>query len=1421
VERNLVFRADGKMVNVARKQGHLFVCASGCCCGHTERAFAAVPTELYHEQWELRRLRNKVHLTIGGCLGPCPLANVVLLLFDDRHIWFHSINDASQVLALYDYVEQMLTANANLPPPAALADLHFTSFTWDGHDREAKTGRVPGPDAERDGILVLTQADTDLLAFATVQGRLPDGFPPLRVFNPSYLKTDADIDAFLDAELQRAEIVIVRLIGGRASFEHGVDRIVAEAEQDGFWSALLPGTDALDPELTALSNVGVPVAHELFAYLQFGGLSNYEQALRFLADHLLTGGFGYDPPAPQPRHGIYHPDLGTPTLETWKQRHDRARPVLGLLFYRSHLLSGNTAFIDAIVRAGEARGFDVLAVYAYSLKDGGTGDIPEPLAYFTSEGGAAVDVILSTMSFAMGGVDPDAPSRSDWSSEALERLGVPVLQAVTASSSREQWLASLRGLSPLDTAMNIAIPEFDGRIITVPVSFKEAEKDASRDAGHGSLRYAPDQERIERAVGMAMRLAVLRRKRNAEKRIAFVLTNQAARASRIGNAVGLDAPASLLRVLSAMRAEGYAIGSLPQSGDELIHALIERCSYDTELLSDAQLADAIAHVPGARYGAWFDELPESNRSQMTGQWGPPPGEAYIHEGAICLAGMELGNVGVFLQPPRGYGMDPNAIYHLPDLPPTHNYHALYRWLSDPEGWNADAIVHLGKHGTLEWLPGKAVGPSETCYPDRFLADLPLIYPFIINDPGEGAQAKRRAHAVIVDHMTPPMTSAGLYGDLAEMAQLVDEYYQVELLDPAKVPLLQRQIWDVLQKANLGSDLEGLLNRNAGDHTHEWDPTLTEEGAPASMAEMRGKDFAHLLQEIDGYICELAGAEIRDGLHVLGQVPEGEQLVELLFHLVRLPNLDIPALPDAVARSLGFDLAALQTSPGARLGSTGKAASDAIEAIEERCRQLLRALDATGFQSQDIAAAISAQLGDRVDAGVGAALAFVCDRLTPLLSRNTEEIDNLIAALAGRYVPPGPSGAPTRGMAHVLPTGRNFYAVDPRSLPSVAAFQVGSQLARELLDRHFREEGMYPQCVGISIWGTSAMRTHGDDIAEVLALLGVRPRWQPENRRLLGVELVPLEELGRPRIDVVCRISGFFRDAFPHLISLLDEAFSLVAAQDEPPELNLVRARCLAEQSRLEAAGVDPEAAARRSRYRIFGCKPGSYGAGILPLIDERNWQGLSDFAEAYVNWGGFAYTTDEFGADARLDFRTQLEAVSVAVKNQDNREHDIFDSDDYLQYHGGMIATIRALTGHAPRRYFGDSADPRRPRVRDLREETLRVFRSRVVNPKWLESIRRHGYKGGLELAATVDYIFGYDATADVADGWMYSQLAEHYVIDPSQRQFLEQSNPWALHDIAGRLLEAVERGMWENPAPDLVDQLRCAYVESDGLIEA
>lgn len=1294
------------------------------------------------------------------------------------------------------------------------------------------------------GFLFLTQADTDLLALSKVVPRLGPEFPTVEAYNPSRLGGDEEVQEFLDRTLPDAEVIVLRLIGGPASFKPGLDQVVAHARSAQKTLLCLPGTDVLDPELTALSTAGVSVIHETFAYLQHGGLTNYEQMLRFLSDHLFATGFGFEAPELQPRHGIYHPDVPEGTLQAWRAHADPARPAAGILFYRSHLLSGNLDFIDALVREGEERGLNMLPVFAYSLKEYPEGEearpgaFPSALRYFAPDSGIPVDVLISTMSFALGSIAGDA---GDWSADVLSALGVPVLQAVAASTERDQWLASSRGLTPLDTAMNIAIPEFDGRIITVPVCFKE-QITGAEGLGSTAVRYAPEPDRVARTIGQALRLTALRRIPNAEKRVVFVLTNYNSKVSRIANAVGLDSPASLLAILHAMGDADYDVGDLPPDGDELLRMLIERGSYDLEVLTEAQMAGAVARVPFGRYQEWFEELPENNRAAMVDRWGAPPGRFYVDDdGALVLAGLQFGNVFIAVQPPRGYGLDPTAIYHMPDLAPPHPYHALYRWLStslDGGGWGADAMVHVGKHGTLEWLPGKANGLSAECFPDLFLGDLPLVYPFIINNPGEGAQAKRRAHAVIVDHLTPPMTTAEGYGEIEQLARLVDEYYQLEQLDPSKLPLIQRQIWDLIKEAKLDEDLHLIHDHDHDhdddDHHHDHDHHDSDEGLPGLIAHLSGREFAHLVEDLNGYLCELTSAQIRDGLHTLGVMPSGVQLIDTLFSLTRLPNLDVPSLRHGIARVYDIDPGALLDQPGARFDEpptalaavAGRALpthADALEEIDALGQRLLTGLAEYEFRVHAIQDVIETVAGGKDSAekweSVRQTLRFICAELVPRLERTREEIDHILDALDGRYIPAGPSGAPTRGMAHVLPTGRNFYAVDPRALPSVAAWEVGQQLADALLRRHLDDEGTYPHSVGISIWGTSAMRTHGDDIAEVFALLGVRPVWQAESRRVTGVEVISLEELGRPRVDVVCRISGFFRDAFPHLIALLDRAFLLVASLDEPNDMNFIRQHQEGERARMVAEGIPIEDAVHLAGYRVFGCKPGTYGAGILPLIDERNWQDAADFAEAYINWGGYAYTADEYGRDARGEFRQALGRVQVAVKNQDNREHDIFDSDDYLQYHGGMIATIRALAGRNPRRYFGDSADPTRPRVRDLKEEAQRVFRTRVVNPKWIKSIQRHGYKGALELAATVDYIFGYDATADVVDDWMYARVAEQYALDPQMQEFFRQSNPWALRDISGRLLEAAERGMWSNPGP-LLDALQQAFLDTEAVLE-
>ncbi len=1237
-------------------------------------------------------------------------------------------------------------------------------------------------------LLFLTTADTEILAAARAVERLPAGFPPVRCANPGAIP---DAGAFLDEALPAARLVVVRLLGGRRAWAEGFDLLRERCERDGIPLLAFGGEAEPDAELTAASSAPTGLVADAFEYLRHGGVGNTENLLRLLADTLLYEGYGFEPPAPLPEVGVH----GDPSL-------DPALPTIGIVFYRTHWMSGNTAFVDALAEAVREQGANALPVFCYSLRPDGEGRIAALELLHGRVDTLVVTVLASGGSNAGDALAGAGSSRPedwlDWQVPALEQLDVPIVQGICATSSRTAWLASDAGLSPLDTAMQVAIPEFDGRIVGVPFSFKE-RLDEDSPVGAPLVVYRADPERTRRLAAIAVRLARLRRLPNEQKRIALLLSSYPTKHGRVGNAVGLDTPASAVRLIAALREAGYDIGELPEEGDALIHRLIDAGGHDLEFLTDEQLARAEGRLDADRYAAWFAQLPGELSRSVVEHWGAPPGELYVHDGELVVAGLRSGNLFLGIQPPRGFGENPIAIYHHPDLPPTHHYLAAYWWLEREFG--ADAIVHLGKHGTLEWLPGKSLGLSPACAPDAVLGATPLFYPFIVNDPGEGTQAKRRAHAVVVDHLVPPMMRAETYDDLARLEQLLDDYYQVQTLDPKKLPDLRVQIWELLREAELHRD-------------------LGVEEAP--------DDFDEFITHVDGYLCEIKDAQIKDGLHVLGVPPAGEQRLGLLAALLRLGAGDVPGLRAAVGTAFGLDEPALVAAPGERAHAPAAllerfpgpaaTASDLLDRLTEASRALLARMEERGWRAEATDGVVSELLG-RGEAGVASSLRFAAADVVPRLERTEDEIGNLLRGLEGRYVPAGPSGAPTRGLLNVLPTGRNFYSVDPKALPSPLAWQVGCRLADDLCRRYLEEEGAYPETVGIVVWGTSAMRTQGDDIAEILALLGVRPRWDEQSRRVSGLDVVTLAELERPRIDVTVRISGFFRDAFPHLIALIDEAVGLVAVLDEPDEVNFVAAHARADRDAL-LAELGETGAWRRATTRIFGSKPGAYGAGLLPLIDARTWRSDEDLAEVYEVWGGYAYGRGLDGAPARDVLRENLVRVRVAVKNVDNREHDLLDSDDYFQYHGGMVAAVRALTGGNPKAYVGDSSDPGRVRTRDLAEETRRVFRSRVANPRWLASMRRHGYKGAFELSATVDYLFGYDATAGVVDDWMYEQLSERYVLDAETAEFMRASNPWALRAIAERLLEAAARGLWAEPSPATLARLRDAYLELEGSLE-
>ncbi|MDX1888065.1 cobaltochelatase subunit CobN [Mycolicibacterium sp. 050158] len=1183
-------------------------------------------------------------------------------------------------------------------------------------------------------IALLSTSDTDLLS-ARASGA------PFTLGNP--------VRQELEPLIRDAQLVVLRVLGSSAEIESEL----AILRASGLPLVVLGGERQPSAELMECSNVPIGVAAQAHAYLAEGGPANLGQMHAFLCDTVLLTGHGFEEPVVIPEWG-YGKRAGAA---------DPDKLRVGVLYYRAHEISGNAGFAHALVDAVNATGDAVgVPIFASSLRSA-------PQELFDAMG--ALDALVVSVLAAGGSRPAGAAAGGDdgaWDIERLAALDIPTLQGLCLTSSREDWQASDDGVTPLDSANQIAIPEFDGRIITAPFSFKEIDED-------GLPHYVADPERCARVAGIAVNHARLRRVPNAEKKLALVLSAYPTKHSRVGNAVGLDTPASTVRLLHRLAEQGYDVGDgfgvldiadETEAGDRLIHTLIAAGGQDQDWLTAGQLTDAHVKVTAAQYAQWTAHLPASLRDAMTEAWGPAPGKLFVNDDdEIVLAALRAGNVVLMIQPPRGFGENPVAIYHDPDLAPSHHYLAAYRWLE--RGFGAHAVVHLGKHGSMEWLPGKNAALSAECATDATIGDLPLIYPFLVNDPGEGAQAKRRAHATIVDHLIPPMARAETYGDIARLEQLLDEYGNIASMDPAKLPAIRGEIWNLMRAAEMHRDL-GLDDRPDDE------------------------EFDDFLLHVDGWLCEIKDAQIRDGLHVLGGAPQGEARVNLVLAILR-------------ARQVwgGQDHAV----PGLRaaLGLKEDAETRAVDEIETRARELVEAMEAAGW-----AAEVAGSLHD--DPEVQKVLRFAATEVVPRLAGTAGEIEAVLHALAGGFIRPGPSGSPLRGLVNVLPTGRNFYTVDPRAVPSRLAWQTGQAMADSLIQRYLDDTGTYPESVGLSVWGTSAMRTSGDDIAEVFALLGVRPEWDEASRRVSRLAIVAPEELGRPRIDVTVRISGFFRDAFPHVVAMLDDAVRMVAELDEPDDQNFVAAHARADMAE--------HGDQRRSTTRIFGSKPGSYGAGILQVVEAGTWRDDKDLAEVYTAWGGFAYGRGLDGAPAADDMRTNYRRIKVAAKNIDTREHDIADSDDYFQYHGGMIATVRALTGSDPKAYVGDSTTPDAVRTRTLSEETARVFRSRVVNPRWIAAMRRHGYKGAFELAATVDYLFGFDATAGVVHDWMYEKLAQEYVLDPTTREFLDTSNPWALHGIVERLQEAADRGLWADPSAETLAALQQAYLEVEGDLE-
>jgi cobaltochelatase CobN len=978
------------------------------------------------------------------------------------------------------------------------------------------------------------------------------------------LKHPMSVDTYIERTARHAKLIIVRALGGASYFNYALEALHAVAARQGALIAALPGDSKPDPGLTPFSNVALDDLNALWSYLIEGGDANARSFLAY-ASAMLSGAEKPEPAAPLMKAGIWWPGRGVIGLDQWRQvAGGAAGPIVAISFYRALVQSGETKPVEALIDALTAEGIRALPVFAYSLKDPVSKGILESVF---SE--LKPDVVVNTTGFAVS-----APG-ANREPTVLEMNDAVVLQAIFSASSREAWEASSQGLSARDLGMNVALPEVDGRVLARAVSFKVAARYDSKVEAN-IVASVPAKDRMRYTARLAANWAHLRRTTPRDRRVALIMANYPNRDGRLGNGVGLDTPAGTIEVLGAMLSAGYPVADVPVDGDALMRHLAEG---PTNSGRDGKLVREVLSLN--RYKSFFASLPIQIQDEITARWGAPEADPYFLSEGFALPLCRFGGVLVGIQPARGYNIDPKESYHSPDLVPPHGYLAFYAFLR--EEFDAHAVIHMGKHGNLEWLPGKALALSETCYPEAILGPLPHLYPFIVNDPGEGTQAKRRTSAVIIDHLTPPLTRAESYGPLKDLEALVDEYYEASGSDPRRIRLLRKQILHLV--ADIGLDQD------------------------AGIAKDEGEDSA--LKKLDAYLCDLKELQIRDGLHIFGVSPEGRLLTDLTVALARVPRGLGEGGDMSLQRAIAGD-AGLKGLAGAHplfdpLDCDMAASWDGLrpEPLQDVSNDPWRTNGDTVERIELLAARLVS--GETVCPDdwtkTGAVLAEIENRLRPSIHAcGPAEIEALLRGLDGRFVPPGPSGAPTRGRPDVLPTGRNFYSIDSRAVPTPAAYELGKKSAELLVRRYVQDHGEWPVSFGLTAWGTSNMRTGGDDIAQGLALIGVKPVWDMASRRVTGYEIIPQAMLRRPRVDVTLRISGFFRDAFPEQIALFDKAIRAVGALEEDAADNPIAERMRGETARLTAAGLDEATAAKRAGFRVFGSKPGAYGAGSTAPI---------------------------------------------------------------------------------------------------------------------------------------------------------------------------------------------------------------------------
>ncbi len=1211
----------------------------------------------------------------------------------------------------------------------------------------------------------------------------------LNIFCFDVIKVNSDKNIFQEicSRLKDSDAVIMHFHGSSAHLQNLETVIRIIKGKKIFFDCSIPEEIR---SIMSYSSIKPEEYIRLLTYFKAGGTDQITEFIKLFSNITIGTNYILAPPKERKAIGIYKDGHLLNVDEEQKVLSDIAnsnRNIIGLVAHYPFLLNQNMRHVDAIIKELENQGADCLCIIGRLGPQDNDGVLQAMEKYFYFNGKLIIDAIILTTGYTISSYYQN--EFKNFIHSCFENFNLPVFQAITSYLSKEEFENSPSGLDIASVSLNIYQPEIDGQIITIPIA---ASEEIEKDGIVGRV-FVPITEQVKVLCELVNRFAQLKNKKPQERRVAIILHNYPPRNDLIGSAHGLDTPNSLWNILQFLKEENYNLDFNFLNGQEIIDELIHRGTNEWKWTSPETIWKFKADkVSSKTYEGWYKNLPEFNRSDLKQKWGNPPGPSMLMNEHIVIPGIINGNIYIGLQPARSPEDAVVETYHDTHNPPPHSYLAFYKWID--KIFKADAVIHMGTHGTLEWLPGKEIALSKESYPDINIYSIPHLYIYNLGILGEGMQARRRSHAAILSHLIPSFTDSDTYDYLHEMEEALEKYEHAKQSAPSQQDTIIQDIFKLADEHSILKDLK-----------IEYEDAI--------------KNPEQNLILIHNWIHKIKNSVVRDGLHIYGKVPEKKRLLQLVRGLSVIGQEDTEGLEDSIIISLGHNPKDIRKN----LSDTEKNNFNEYKILEEANRiaeQLINEINEIEFNESFIDRLPFFQNNKSNNSELKKTLKFICREVYPRLIQIADEKRFLIKGLNGEFILPSLGGNPSRGNIKLLPTGRNFYSINPEEIPSKAAYETGKKLANIQLKAYYKEHKAYPKNIAIIVYSTNTMKTYGEDIGEIFFLMGVRPLYIKNTQTVCGVEVISLEELGRPRIDVTMRISGLFRDSFPNLIFLMDEAVNAVAFLDEDDEMNPIKKNIQETIKKFVDEGIAPDKARDRASVRVFSAPSGTYGAGVANLIESKKWQNFEELAEAYITWSSHAYSKKFHGEKDTRVFENLLSKTDMAIKNEVSREIDLLDCDDFYNYHGGLIAAVTAKSGKKPYTLVGNTADTNIPETMTLDQETARVMRSRILNPKWLEGLKEHGYKGAQEISKVMDILFGWDATADNVENWMYEDFANTFLFDEDTLNWIRSVNKNAAYQISERLLEANQRKIWA-AKPESLEKLKRIFLDMEADLES